>query len=66
MKIEGHENLMRAGSGVIINTDESALQRARLAKSTILQEKQKVYSLEERVSHLEELIKRLTSDSQEE
>lgn len=63
LKVKGHDKLSKdAQSGGIINNDTDSLAAARAARRKILEDKQKISSLEQRVSDLEAMFKRLLEE----
>lgn len=63
LRVEGHDKLSKdAHSGGIINNDTDSLAAARAARRKILEDKQKISSLEQRVNDLEQLFKKLLGD----
>lgn len=58
--IEGHDGLGKDPlSGAIVNTDREALIAARKRKAAILEDKEKLSTLETRVAHLEKLLEKV-------
>ncbi len=56
-KIEGHQNLERDDNNMaVINTDSSALTRAKLLKSRISTQDNEINTLKEEVNEIKELL----------
>ena len=58
-KIEGHTNLYKKDSGVVVNTDYSSYIKAKERK----QQKSKINTLEQRLDKIESLLERLLTEN---
>ena len=58
-KIEGHTNLYKKDSGVVVNTDYSAYIKAKERKH----QKSKINTFEQRLDRIESLLERLLTEN---
>ena len=60
LRVDGHDKLSKdAQTGGVVNTDVDGLNAARAAKRKLLESRNKIESLEDRVKKLESLIEQI-------